>query len=89
VIGSLYPPRVASEEKAAAGEGRGALSIPEVRPVLERYGSGPELLAACRSREEAFVVRPLPHDEGAACLEAVTACLEGGRSGCSPGATGW
>lgn len=78
VIGTLYPPRVASEEGSAPGD-RGTLSIPDVRPVLERYGSGPDLLAACRSGEGAFVVRPLPRDEGAACLEAVVACVEGGR----------
>jgi primosomal protein N' (replication factor Y) len=78
VIGSLYPPRVASEERSEAGHPAEAV-MPGVSPVLGRYGSGSDLLAACRFGEGAFVVRPLPHDEASACLEAVTACVEGGR----------
>jgi primosomal protein N' (replication factor Y) len=78
VIGSLYPPRVASEEGTAGGERRAA-TVPSLTPILEGYGSGPDLLTACRSGEGGFVVRPLPLHEGAACLEAVAACVEGGR----------
>lgn len=79
VIGTLYPPRVASEE-GSASDPAGDITLPrDVRSVLERYGSGSDLLAACRSDEGAFVVRPLPYEEGTACLEAVSACVEAGR----------
>lgn len=79
VIGSLYPPRVASEEDAAFGDRQESSTVAGVRPILDAYGSGSDLLAACRGGAGAFVVRPLPRDEGAACLEAVAACVEGGR----------
>jgi primosomal protein N' (replication factor Y) len=78
VIGGMYPPRVASEEEKpgappAEPGGSGA------RRVLEGYSGGRELLEACRSVGGAFVARPLPDQEGAACLEAVAACVEAGR----------
>jgi primosomal protein N' (replication factor Y) len=79
VIGSVYPPRVASEE-----DGRGA-TLPAEAPVLEapsalhRYAQGSQLLEACRSGSGGFVLLPLPDEEGATCLEAVAACVDGGR----------
>lgn len=79
VIGSVYPPRVASEEERPGGEPTAEVVAPAVEPVLDGYDEGSRLLEACRSGEGAFVVRPLPDQEGAACLEAVAACVEAGR----------
>jgi primosomal protein N' (replication factor Y) len=78
-IGRAHPPRVASEEEVATPP---AGPTPVVRPprVLSRYGHGDELLEACRRGDGAFVVRPLPDEEASACLEAVAACVAGGRS---------
>jgi primosomal protein N' (replication factor Y) len=78
VIDRAHPPRVASEE------GRGPtpvppVSIPSTPSVLEGYGGGRDLVAACRSGSGTFVLRPLPDHEAAACVEAVAACLAGGR----------
>ena len=78
VIGAMYPPRVASEEVTSS------LTRVEAEPaklpsVLGAYLDGAHLLEACRSRGGAFVVRPLPVEEAAACLEAVGACVRAGR----------
>lgn len=78
-IGAMHPPRVASEEGAPPG----AASV-EARDLkgpaqLDGYDGGPALLAACRDGSGGFAARPLPDEEGATCLEAVLACLGGGR----------
>ena len=79
VIGSVYPPRVASEEqKESAPAARGGVAT--TPGVLSAYEEGSPLLDAVRDGSGAFVVRPLPDHEGSACVEAVAACLEGGRS---------
>ncbi|HEX6261917.1 MAG TPA: hypothetical protein VF097_03610 [Actinomycetota bacterium] len=76
-IDRAVPPRVASEEGGAAGsptEPRAA-----VPGALGRYESGGGLLTACREGSGVFVVRPLPEDEAAVCVDAVTATVAGGR----------
>jgi primosomal protein N' (replication factor Y) len=78
VIGSMYPPRVASEEGRQAAAAVDA-SIGQAKSVLGAYSSGSQLLDACRSEGGSFVVRPLPEQEGTACLEAVAACVDAGR----------
>jgi primosomal protein N' (replication factor Y) len=77
-IASIHPPRVAGEEDAEVPDA-GPTPHPSVPPVLGGLDRGSDLLDALREDQGAFVVRPLPGDEGAACLEAVAACLEGGR----------
>ena len=78
-IGAMPPPRVASEEGGSPDAGRFE-PVPLTLPRrLEGYGGGPSLLTACRDGSGSFAVRPLPDDEGPACLEAVLACLSGGR----------
>jgi primosomal protein N' (replication factor Y) len=80
VIGRAHPPRVASEESH-----RPASMPPPLMPsvavnrVLGTYPEGPGLLAACGAGSGTFVVRPLPDHEDRSCLEAVAACLAGGR----------
>ena len=78
VIGRAHPPRVASEEGKVADRATGG-PRPRIPSVLGGYDRGGGLLQAIREGEGAFVFRPLPDEEGAACLEAVAACLEGGR----------
>ena len=78
VIGRAHPPRVATEEGDQAVP---APSVP-VLPgpsVLPSYDGGRDLLAACGGESGTFVVRPLPDEEAAACVEAVAACVSGGR----------
>lgn len=78
VIDRAHPPRVASEEgrpvTPAAEPSR--TTVPE---VLAGYEGGTSLVEACLGGSGAFVVRPLPDEEATACVEAVAACLEGGR----------
>jgi primosomal protein N' (replication factor Y) len=78
VIGGMYPPRVASEEERPSTPPVVPTGSP-ARRVLEGYSGGEELLEVCRSAGGAFVVRPLPDQEAAGCLEAVAACVEAGR----------
>jgi primosomal protein N' (replication factor Y) len=76
-IGSGHPPRVASEEiepVSPAPAGKVALST-----GLDRYNGGADLLDALREGSGPFVFRPLPDEESVACVEAVAACLLGGR----------
>jgi primosomal protein N' (replication factor Y) (superfamily II helicase) len=78
-IGATHPARVASEEA-----GRGPVDAPKPvnqgwPQVLRGYEGGSTLTEACRSGTGTFAVRPLPSEEGSACLEAVAACLAGGR----------
>jgi primosomal protein N' (replication factor Y) (superfamily II helicase) len=85
VIDRAHPPRVASEEAAVEEppgprSGPGTTGVGQMVPsVLEAYDGGPDLLGACREGTGAFVVRPLPGEEAATCLQAVSACLAGGR----------
>ncbi|HEV3474571.1 MAG TPA: hypothetical protein VG602_04325 [Actinomycetota bacterium] len=78
VIRRAHPPRVATEE---TGEPVIRAAVPSFAApaVLPGYDGGGELLDACRNGGGTFVVRPLPDDEAAACVEAVGACLAGGR----------
>jgi primosomal protein N' (replication factor Y) len=78
VIDRAHPPRVAAEEGRDPAP-VAPVSIPSTPTVLEGYGGGRELLAACRSGSGTFVLRPLPDDEAAACVEAVATCLAAGR----------
>ena len=78
-IGTMPPPRVASEETAPAGEGPGHALNLVVPRKLERYGGGPGLLRGCTQGSGAFVIRPLPEDEADVCLQAVGECVRGGR----------
>jgi primosomal protein N' (replication factor Y) len=77
-IAAMHPPRVAGEEAREATD-VGPTPRPMVPSVLGEFERGPDLLRAARDAEGAFLVRPLPGEEGAACLEAVQACLDGGR----------
>jgi primosomal protein N' (replication factor Y) len=78
VIGRAHPPRVATEE---GGEILPASPAPDVSAseVLATYEGGLQLLDACRGGSGNFVVRPLPDEEAASCVEAVKACVSGGR----------
>lgn len=80
VIDRAHPPRVASEEDGWRPQGADASPAAGVPSVLGRYEDGGRLLGACRAGSGAFVVRPRPDDEAAACIEAVAASLESGRS---------
>ncbi len=49
-------------------------------PLLTGYSRGSDLLGTIGSHETAtFILRPAPEDEAAVCVEAVSACLAGGR----------
>jgi primosomal protein N' (replication factor Y) len=77
-IGRAHPPRVASEESTPVGRPpTGRWVVP---PILEGYQEGPRLLGAVHRGTGAFVIRPLPEQEGDLCIEAVAACLRGGRA---------
>jgi primosomal protein N' (replication factor Y) len=78
VIDRAHPPRVASEE-GTPRIGRSATPSPRISSVLEGYTGGSALLEACREGAGMFVARPLPGEEAAACVEAVAACVGGGR----------
>ena len=82
VIARAVPPRVASEESERedphhARGGPSPVAPPE--PVLAGYRDGADLLRAIGQGEGASVLRPAPEDEQAAAVEAVAACLVGGR----------
>jgi primosomal protein N' (replication factor Y) len=82
VIGRAVPPRVASEETGWTSPLPGAGQIGTAsRPasVLDAYRGGEDLLEAIADRGGAFVVRPAPEDEQACAVDAVAACLAGGR----------
>lgn len=78
VIARAHPPRVAGEESRPRPAPADPPPLEAVR-VLGDHADGDRLLAACRGGAGAFVVRPLPGQEAEACLEAVSACLAGGR----------
>jgi primosomal protein N' (replication factor Y) len=77
-IAAMHPPRVASEETEPVPPGAPTPDV-TVPSVLGGYERGGDLLLAAQEAEGAFLVRPLPGEEGATCLEAVAACLDGGR----------
>ncbi len=91
VIARSHPPRVVSEEAAreAAGPATpvgiglgkaagGAGTAPHGATLS--YRGGTELLGAiARGEPRSFVLRPAPEDEQGVALEAVDACLRGGR----------
>jgi primosomal protein N' (replication factor Y) len=81
-LARLTPPRVASEEQPAE-EADAPSFVPEKASsgVLDGYRAGDELERALGSGAGgAFVVRPAPEDEQALAVEAVGACLRGGRT---------
>jgi primosomal protein N' (replication factor Y) len=80
VIDRAHPPRVAGEEEGwAPGEPPSVVDRTAPGGVLGAYEGGDALVGSCRDGNGAFVLRPLPDDEAAACVEAVAACLAGGR----------
>ena len=81
VIGRAVPPRVASEEDRGAGAADPGRPRAGERPssLLEDYRGGGRMFEAIRGGAGAFVLRPAPEDEQAAVVEAVWACLAGGR----------
>lgn len=78
VINRAHPPRVAGEETRKAAQ---ASDPPSLRPphLLSAYPRGARLVSACTQGSAAFVLRPLPNHEAGVCLEAVAACVAGGR----------
>ena len=80
VIDRAHPPRVASEESSSRTPGAARVEGPPVPSVLGRYDGGRDLLGALRGGSGAFVLRPLPDDEIAACLEAAAAAAAAGRT---------
>jgi primosomal protein N' (replication factor Y) (superfamily II helicase) len=80
VLGAITPPRVAGEEASLPGSPPpGTEAIPAVGRRLVSYAGGPEALDAIARGSAAFVLRPAPEDEQALAVEAVAACLAGGR----------
>ena len=84
VIGRAVPPRVASEEVAWEQQDAGAGASSPARgavlgSVLAGYRGGERALEAIARRDGAFVARPAPDDEQALAVDAVAACLVGGR----------
>lgn len=86
VIGRAVPPRVAGEEAIVdgrgdagrdAGDDSGVQGLPS--GLLPSYRNGDALSSALASGAGTFVVRPAPEDEVAVAVEAVQACLAGGR----------
>jgi primosomal protein N' (replication factor Y) (superfamily II helicase) len=79
VIGRAHPPRVAGEEEGWEPVEPASAPPANGPGVLGQFEGGDRLLESCRGGGGAFVLRPLPDDEAAACAEAVSACLAGGR----------
>jgi primosomal protein N' (replication factor Y) len=84
VIGRAVPPRVASEEVAWEQQNAGAGASPPagaavLGSVLAGYRGGERALEAIARGDGAFVARPAPDDEQALAVDAVAACLAGGR----------
>ncbi|MEX0992104.1 MAG: hypothetical protein WD004_07515, partial [Actinomycetota bacterium] len=95
VIGRSVPPRVVSEEEPTSADPtpEGARMAPPAAPVsaavadvsstarsvLEDYRGGRRLLETIASGEGASIVRPSPAQEVSVAVEAVGACLAGGR----------
>ena len=84
VIGRAMPPRVASEEVDTRDRHRPHPSPDTARAghptsVLAAYRGGERALDILRDGEGAFVARPAPEDEQSLAVDAVAACLAGGR----------
>jgi primosomal protein N' (replication factor Y) (superfamily II helicase) len=84
VIARAVPPRVASEEVASdrrdGGHGPAApRGGPRPGVVLAGYRGGVGSLEAMGRGDGAFIARPAPDDEQALAVDAVAACLAGGR----------
>ena len=83
VIARAVPPRVASEEAAweRRDDGRGGApgELPRPGTTLASYRGGERSLDAIESGDGAFVARPAPEDEQGLAIDAVAACLAGGR----------
>ena len=84
VIGRAMPPRVASEEVDTGDRHRPHPSPDTARAghptsVLAAYRGGERALDILRDGEGAFVARPAPEDEQSLAVDAVAACLAGGR----------
>ena len=84
VIARAVPPRVASEEvgwrRPHDGDRTNAPGgDPRPGVVLAGYRGGERSLDAMGRGEGAFVARPAPDDEQALAVDAVAACLAGGR----------
>ena len=77
-IGRAHPPRVASEELEPVSPAPAGV-VASFPAGLDRYEGGAGLLNALRGGAGAFVLRPLPDEEAATCVEAVATCLLGGR----------
>jgi primosomal protein N' (replication factor Y) len=84
VIARAIPPRVASEEAGwgqqdfGGGSGSGG-GGPRPGALLAGYRGGQRSLDAMGHGSGAFVARPAPDDEQALAVDAVAACLAGGR----------
>ena len=82
VIARAVPPRVASEEvdsdppEAAARKDAGG---PPAGFVLAEYRGGEASLEILRGGHGALVARPAPDDEQSFAVDAVAACIAGGR----------
>ena len=84
VIARAVPPRVASEE---TGQDQRDDRLREGSPmgdaskgaVLAAYRGGERAIAAIGRGHGAFVARPAPEDERALAVDAVAACIAGGR----------
>ncbi|HWL91761.1 MAG TPA: hypothetical protein VNP90_10405, partial [Actinomycetota bacterium] len=82
VISRAVPPRVASEEGSAGNDGiaeTGTDRPPRSGSVLAAYRGGERSLEVLGRGSGAFLARPAPDDEQAVAIDAVAACLAGGR----------
>ncbi|MBA3363548.1 MAG: hypothetical protein ACR2L4_02605 [Actinomycetota bacterium] len=83
VIARAVPPRVASEEVGRdlpdAGATLTGAHDPSAGSVLAGYRGGDRALEALDGGHGAFVARPAPDDEQSLAVDAVAACLAGGR----------
>jgi primosomal protein N' (replication factor Y) len=83
VIGRAVPPRVASEETDRDRSGDGRRTREDRHPrdgsVLAGYRGADRSLELLARGSGAFVARPAPDDERSLAVDAVAACLAGGR----------
>ncbi len=78
VLGRLSPPRVASEDDTDIPF-TGAPDPTSPATALAAYAGGTDLLDLCRRGAGAMALRPAPEEEQMVAVEAVAACLRGGR----------
>lgn len=80
VIARAVPPRVASEEIGRRESAPTEMDrAPRAGSVLAGYRGGERSLELLGRGSGAFVARPAPEDEQALAIDAVAACLAGGR----------